>query len=90
MKKLHLRYVGSVTPITGILDEHYEADAATVRDLLNELEVKYGGFHEMFLEEETGELKLNAMIYYREQGKTPMAAIDLDQPIRDGAEITFW
>ncbi len=90
MKKLHLRYVGPVTPITGILDEQYEADTATVRGLLQELEVKYGGFHEMFLNEETGELKLNAMIYYAEPDKIPMAVIDLDQPIRDGAEITFW
>ena len=90
MKKLQLRYVGHVTPITGILDENCEVDAATMRELIGELDRKYGGFHEMFLNAKTGELNLNAMIYYGEPSKVPIPVIDMDQPIQDGATVTFW
>jgi hypothetical protein len=30
------------------------------------------------------------MIYYGEKGGTPRAVLDLDQPIADGARVTFW
>jgi hypothetical protein len=82
--------VASVVPITGILHEHYEANAGTIRGLLDELDAKYGGFCEMFVNRETGKLNLNAMIYYGEEGQVPFAVIDLNQPIQDGAKITFW
>ena len=90
MKQLHLRYVASAVPITGILDEQYRSEAGTVRELLDELDKRYGGFQEMFIDERTGRLNIKAMIYYAAQGKVPNTVIDLEQPIEEGAKITFW
>jgi hypothetical protein len=90
MKELHLRYAGSVLPVTGVLDEHYKTQAKTLGDLLTELDRKYGGFCEIFVNGKTGQLNFNAMIYYGGPGKVPVAVIDLDQPVEDHAKITFW
>ena len=90
MKELHLRYAGSVLPITGVFDEHYKTQVTTLRDLLTELDGKYGGFYEIFANPQTGQLNFNAMIYYSGPGKVPVAVIDLDQPVEDHAKITFW
>jgi hypothetical protein len=90
MKELHLRYAGPVVPITGILEEYCKTEAMTLRDLLAELDGKYGGFDEIFVNRKTRQLNFNAMIYYGEPGKVPVAVIDLDQPVEDHAKITFW
>lgn len=90
MKKVELRYVAAVVPITGIVTEDLQTNADTLRELLGELDVKYGGFVEMFINTRTGQLNLNVMIYYGDEGKPPFAVIDLDQPVKDGARITFW
>lgn len=90
MKELHLRYAGPVVPITGILDEYYKTQATTLGDLLRELDTKYEGFKEFFVGRKTGRLNFNAMIYYGGPGKVPATVIDLDQPVEDHANITFW
>jgi hypothetical protein len=90
IKELSLRYAGPVVPVTGILGERYETEGTTLRDLLNELDRKYGGFDEIFVNRKTGKLNLNVMIYYGGPGNVPVAVIDLDQPIEDHAKITFW
>jgi len=90
MKELYLRYAGPVVPVTGILEERYETNGTTLRDLLTELDETYGGFLEIFVNGQTGQLNLNAMIYYGGPGKVPVVVIDLDQPIEDHAKITFW
>jgi len=90
MKELELRYVAHVTTITGKVKEIYRTRAATLRGLLDELDARYGGFHEAFVDPQTGQLRLNAMIYYRGRGEVPAAVIDLDQPVGDGAAVTFW
>ena len=71
MKKLELRYVAAVYPITNKLNEDYQTTASTMRELINELDDKYGGFSEMFLDSESGGLTLNTMIYYGEKGVGP-------------------
>ena len=90
MKQLELRYVAHITTLTGVLKEVYRTEAATLRGLLEELDARYGGFRETFIHPQTNQLNLNAMIYYREQGKVPSAVIDLDQPLADGGAVTFW
>lgn len=90
MKKLELRYVAPVVPITGVVIEEFETNADTLRDLLGELDEKYGGFLEMFVSTRTRQLNLNVMIYYADEGKSPFAVIDLDQPLTHGARVTFW
>jgi len=90
MKELQLRYAGSVVPVTSILEESYKTEATTLRDLITELDRKYGGFDEIFVNHKTRQLNFNAMIYYGGPGKMPLAVIDLDQPIEDHAKITFW
>jgi hypothetical protein len=90
MKKLQIRYVACVLPITGIMEEECNSDAGTMRELLEELEVRYGGFCDLFINRESGRLNLNTMIYYGEDGKAPVAVIDLEQPIKDGASVMFW
>jgi len=49
MKKLQLRYVAVTYPITGKLNEEVETSARTLRELIAELDCKYGGFLEMFI-----------------------------------------
>jgi len=90
MKKLYLRFVAIAYPITGKLNEEWGTSATTMRELLAELDSKYGGFFEMFINTETGKLNLNTMIYYGETRSVPVAVLDVDQPISDGARITFW
>ena len=90
MKKLQLRYVAAVYPITSKLDEELDTDAGTLRDLIVELDSIYGGFSEMFINKQSGKMNLNTMIYYGEEGKVPLAVLDIDQPVSDGARITFW
>jgi hypothetical protein len=90
MKKLELRYVAAVYPITSKLNEQFETDAGTLRELIRELDDVYGGFTEMFLDSRTGKLTLNTMIYYGAKGSVPKGVLDADQPIADQATITFW
>jgi hypothetical protein len=90
MKQLELRYVAHVTAVTAILHEKYRTGVATIRELVSELNGRYGGFGELFVNPETGQLNLNAMIYYSDPGEVPVSVIDLDQLVNDGATITFW
>lgn len=90
MKKLSLRYVAAAYPITNQLMEEYETEAGTLRELIEELDGRYGGFCEMFIDPGSGKLTLNTMIYYGEEGKVPVAVLDVDQGISHGARITFW
>ena len=90
MKKLELRYVAAVYPITNKLSEIFETDAGTLRELIQELDDIYGGFTEMFIDSRTGGLTLNTMIYYGAKGSVPKGVLDADQPIDDQATITFW
>ena len=90
MKKLQLRYVACVYPLTGIMEEEWDSEVNTIRELLEELDGSYGGFRDLFINKESGRLNLNAMIYYGEEGKVPFAVIDLDQPVQDRAKLMFW
>ena len=90
MAKINIRYVAAVYPITGVQEENYETRVTTMRELIDELDERYGGFHRMFIDDQTGGIQLNTMIYYGEEGKVPVAVLDLDQAISDGARITFW
>ena len=90
MKQLELRYVAHVTTLTSILQESHQTEAATLRELVDELDVRYGGFRELFVSPETGQLNLNTMVYYSDPGEVPISVIDLDHPIRDSGTITFW
>ena len=90
MKQLELRYVAHVTTITGILQEGYQTKASTIRELVDELDARYGGFRELFVSPKTGQLNLNTMIYYSDPGEIPISVIDLDRPVRDGGTVTFW
>lgn len=90
MKKLQLRYVACVYPITGKMEEICDSKASTIRELLEELDARYGGFCDLFINKASGRLNLNTMIYYGEEGKIPFAVIDLDQSVEDGAKVMFW
>ena len=90
MKNLELRYVAHVTTLTNQLLEGHQTEATSIRELVAELDGAYPGFQEMFVRPETGTLSLNAMIYYGAPGEIPISVIDLDQPVADGATITFW
>jgi len=90
MKQLELRYVAHITTITGILQEGHQTKASTVRELLDELDARYGGFRELFVSPKTGQLNLNAMIYYSDPGEVPISVIDLGHPVGDGGTVTFW
>ena len=90
MKQLELRYVAHVTVLTRQLVESRPTAAASLRELVAELDERYPGFDALFVDPETGKLKLNTMIYYGAPGQVPVTVIDLDQPIDDGATVTFW
>lgn len=87
---IDIRYVAAVYPITGKTDEMYRTTASTVRELIADLDSRYGGFQEMFIDETTGQLTLNTMIYYGAPGDVPIGVLNVDIAIVDGARITFW
>lgn len=91
MHEVELRYIAHIAMLTGnVLKERWQTRAATVRELINELDQYYGGFREMFIDPENEQLNLNAMIYYNEKGQVPVAVIDLDRAIQDEGIVTFW
>lgn len=86
---LELRYVAHVSTVTGRLDENWETAAESLRELIVELDGRYPGFQEIFVDPESSRLSLRAMIYSLEEGKLPASVTDLDQPLGSGAVI-FW
>jgi hypothetical protein len=90
MKQLELRYVAHVTVLTDCLREIHQTTAPSVRALVDELDSKYPGFREMFVNPKTETLNLNSMIYYAAPGEVPLSVIDLSHPIDDGGTVTFW
>ena len=90
IRRLDLRFIAHVTTITGILEESYQTGVSTIRELLNELDARYSGFRELFVNPETGQMNLNAMIYYSDAGEVPVSIIDLDHAVSDGGTVTFW
>ena len=90
MRQLELRYVAHVTTLSHVLRETHATTAATIRQLVAELDVRYPGFQALFVSRETGGLNLNAMIYYSDPGEIPVSVIDIDHPISDGGTVTFW
>lgn len=89
-KELELRYVAHVTTLTSTLVESHQTTASSIRELVAELDTRYGGFQSLFVDSEIESLKLNAMIYYSDPGEIPISVINLDHPIRDGGTVTFW
>jgi hypothetical protein len=90
VKQIELRYVAHVTALTGNLLERRQTIASSIRELVEELDATYPGFHDLFVNAATGALQFNAMIYYSDPGAVPVSVIDVDLPIRDGGIITFW
>jgi len=90
MKHLQLRYVAHVTTLTSALQESHQTDVATLRELVDELDLAYGGFRKLFVNPETRQLNLNTMIYYSDPGEVPISVINLDHPVSDGGTVTFW
>src|SRR5512145_2756500 len=68
MKAINLQYVAHVTILTSRLKERLDSDAATVGEMINELEICYPGFSEMFIDPGGHRLRLNSMIYYKIPG----------------------
>jgi hypothetical protein len=88
---LELRYVAHVTMLThNTLKETWETNTTTIRDLVDELDLCYHGFKKTFVENESGQLRMNAMIYYNRPGDVPISVIDLDLVLSDQGVITFW
>jgi len=87
MASLELRYVAHISAITGKLAEHYETDAATLRQLVKELDMHYPGFRETIEDPNTGRLSLKAMIYYGDKNRPHLSVTDLDSPIRRDGHV---
>jgi hypothetical protein len=85
-----LNYVAHLTMLTGCLAENYLTAAATLRQLVQELDGRYLGFAEMVIDTRSGRLCFNAAIYYTNPGEVPVSVVDLDHRLQDGARLTFW
>jgi hypothetical protein len=91
MLTLELRYIAHVAMLTGnTLKEPWQTEATTIRELITDLDVHYGGFNLMFIDPETGQINLNAMIYYNKEGEVPITVIELDHPLSNNGIVTFW
>lgn len=90
MIRLELRYLAHISTLTSTLKETYDSQASTFRELIDELEQRFHGFQAVFIQPQSGTLKLNTMIYYSEPGKPPVTVIDLDQPLGEHGVVTFW
>jgi hypothetical protein len=90
MISMELRYVAHIITLTRTVKEAYSSQAATLRELIGELDRRFHGFQGVFVDPQSGALKLNAMIYYAEPDRPPVSVIDLDRPLSDRSVITFW
>jgi hypothetical protein len=90
MKNLELRYVAHITTLTNTVKEWHQTDSTNLRELIGELDDQYSGFEQVFINPESGNLQMNSMIYYSNQGQPPVAVVELDHPIQDKAIVTFW
>jgi molybdopterin converting factor small subunit len=90
MKEIELRYVAHLTALTNETKEQFNSEVDTIRELISQLNEKYPGFEEIFVQPLTGRINFNAMIYYSERGDVPVSVIDLNHPIEDRSTITFW
>ena len=90
MIHLQLKYLAHISMITGVLEEHYQSGAMNFRELIEELDERHTGFRETFVDSETKQVRINAMIQYTPKGRIPSPVIDLDNPIEDGSIVTFW
>jgi len=90
MIELELRYVAHITTLTGLTKERRQTSIRTLRALIDELEARYTGFRQAFVDRESAGLKLNAMIYYCDAGQKPLSIVDLDHPLQHGGMVTFW
>lgn len=90
MKTLQLVYVAHVCMLSGVVEEQTSSQAATLRQVIDELDARYKGFCEMFVDAVTRQLRWDAAIYYSPPGAPPVSVVDLDQPVQDQAVITFW
>jgi len=90
LNKVELHYVAHITALTGLVKEVLSTEAGTLRELIDELDTRYPGFRDVFVDQRTQQLKLNAMIYYGDEQQLPVTVVDLGQPVRDQATMTFW
>jgi hypothetical protein len=90
MKELEIRYVAHITTLTDSVKEWIQTDSTTLRELICELDHRYSGFKEVFINPDSGALQMNSMIYYSNEGQPPVAVVDLGHPIQDKAIVTFW
>jgi molybdopterin converting factor small subunit len=88
--KLEILYIAHFSMLPGVLKETLMTSGETFRALITELDGKYKGFQDLLVDRSTGQLCLNAAIYYCEKDKVPVTVIDLDHSVEDGATITFW
>ena len=91
MLTLELRYIAHVAMLTGnVLKETWHTEATNMKGLIEELDEHYGGFNEMFVDQSTGGIRLNAMIYYNKENEVPVTVINLDHPLNEKGIVTFW
>jgi len=89
-KNLDLQYVAHITTITNKIKETYQSNANTMRELIAELDHQYKGIQQVFVNPKTGQINLNAMIYYKAPNQFPVTVINLEDKIEDRSTITFW
>lgn len=90
MANLYIKYGGHISFITGKLKESVELRGKTVDALLSELDEKYPGLKEIFIDPETGILNLRTNIYLRRSGEPTIGLLDREFELSDGDTLMLW
>lgn len=90
MVNLYVKYAGHISFITGRLKEAVALRGKNVDDLLSELDEKYPGLKEIFIDPETRILNLRTNIYLRRSGLAAIGLLDREFELSDGDTLMLW
>lgn len=87
---LYVKYAGHISVVTGKLKEVIEMKGETVYDLLRELDRKYPGFQDIFINPEDGILNLRTAISLQRSGECASQILDPKFKLKGGDNIMLW
>jgi molybdopterin converting factor small subunit len=90
MPIVHLNYLSHIIVVTGKSRETIDTTGQTIYDLISELNEKYPGIKNIFVEPESGILNVRTMIHLERSRQPLIVVMDLSFKIEDGDIIYLW
>jgi hypothetical protein len=90
MPEILVKYGGHISLTTGKMEETCQLNGATVMNLIDELDVKYPGFKEMFVPPHYGIMNMRTAIFLRRPGQPAQPILDPGFELHDGDCLLMW